>query len=63
MKLSKWRYLLLLFVALTSASVAVDCVYRIRMPFRDIAAMALREALLPAIIAAGLFFVYKDRET
>ena len=53
-KLAKWRYFLMMFVLLTSGSVAVDCVYKLGLPFRDVLDLILKDALLPAFIAAGI---------
>lgn len=54
-KLAKWRYFLMFFLLLTSANLAIDCLYKAGMPFRDVLALILKDALLPAIIVAVTF--------
>jgi hypothetical protein len=55
-KLAKWRYFLTFFILLTSARLAVDCLYKLGIPFRDVFVLILKDALLPAIIVAALLF-------
>jgi hypothetical protein len=52
-KLAKWRYFLTMFFFLTSVSLAIDCLYKIGMPFRNVLELILKNAALPAIIVAG----------
>lgn len=61
-KLAKWRYFSMSFLLLTSASLAIDCLYKLRMPFRDVLALILNDALLPAMIVAGLLLLDWSRK-
>ena len=54
MKMTKWRFLLSAFVAMTAGCVAITCLLELRLPWRAVLTLIGRNAILPVIILVFL---------
>jgi hypothetical protein len=52
----------MLFLTMTSGCVAIDCLYKLRIPLRDVTALILQDAGLPALIAVFILLGHWARE-
>ncbi len=50
----------MLYLLMTAVSVAIDCLFKLRMPFRDVLELVLNNSVLPAIVVVGIFLVKSD---
>lgn len=60
-KVPRWRYLSLLFVALAATGFAADCVYKMALPFRNLAMLILPNAAFAVVVVAAVFIGEWDR--
>lgn len=63
-KLARWRLFLVLFLLLTLVNLSVDCLYKslYKMPLRNAMQLLLDNAVLPAIVAVGLYVYFWIRK-
>ena len=61
--LAKWRVVLMLYLLMTAVCVAIDCLFKLEMSFRDVLALVLNNSVLPAIVAIGIVLIKSDHKS
>lgn len=54
MTIPKWRFCLVMFLLLTSASLLFDCLVKMKPPLHALVALTLRDSVFPAVIVAAI---------